>query len=640
MKLIKTIDAVGQVLCHDITQIIPGEFKGRKFKKGHIVKEEDIPVLLSLGKDNLYVWEKSEGMVHENEGALFLKELTAGENLDFSEIKEGKIDFIAACDGLLKIDVDALFDLNCVGEIMMATLHNNFIVNKNTIKGKILNYNISIIIMLIALTAIIFNLSINLYIQKDIKNQLNTLASNAKNTVLINSPDFFPNNNIPPKPPKFNQHQTNNQDNIETDKNIVPPSDPSENQNNISSHLYSDNNDSFKYYLMLDRSLKEPLTLLNANFILLDENQNTITPLHENFDYSAIIEEISSKNSKAMRLNETTYVNFDFSDNKYMAVIQPIADKDFSFLGWIIIYSNVQKMQELKFYINIILLLILISSAFITVIFSSKLSKNISKPLSDLNEQISSISDRNFGNKIQIPVFDELDELVNNINSMSEKLGDYDKAQKIFLENMSHEFRTPLMSIQSYAEGIKYSVIDNDTAVEVILGEINRMKILIEDLLYLSRLNAIEENYKYSTLNFNEIIVRCIERMNLIVEKNNITISFNLPEEILYINGDEEKLSRAITNIITNCVRYANSLISINLIILGHNKIQLTISDDGTGFDTNDFSNIFKRFYKGSKGNFGLGLSISKNIIEQLGGTISARNLEKGAIFTIILPLL
>lgn len=196
------------------------------------------------------------------------------------------------------------------------------------------------------------------------------------------------------------------------------------------------------------------------------------------------------------------------------------------------------------------------------------------------------------------------------------------------------------MSIQSYAEGIKYSVIDNDTAVKVILGEINRMKILIEDLLYLSRLNAIEENYKYSTLNFNEIIVRCIERMNLIVEKNNITISFNLPEEILYINGDEEKLSRAITNIITNCVRYANSLISINLIILGHNKIQLTISDDGTGFDTNYFSNIFKRFYKGSKGNFGLGLSISKNIIEQLGGTISARNLEKGAIFTIILPLL
>ncbi|MBO3443108.1 molybdopterin-binding protein [Clostridium sp. CCUG 7971] len=132
MRQIKTVDAVGQILCHDITKIIPGEFKGRAFKKGHIVREEDIPVLLSLGKDNLYVWEKTEGMVHENDGAIFLKEISAGENLDFSEIKEGKIDFIASLDGMLKIDVDTLFKLNCIDDIMMATLHNNFEVKKGT----------------------------------------------------------------------------------------------------------------------------------------------------------------------------------------------------------------------------------------------------------------------------------------------------------------------------------------------------------------------------------------------------------------------------------------------------------------------------------------------------------------------------
>ncbi|MGX4599895.1 molybdopterin-binding protein [Faecalimicrobium sp. JNUCC 81] len=132
MRQIKTVDAVGQILCHDITKIIPGEFKGRAFKKGHIVREEDIPVLLSLGKDNLYVWEKTEGMVHENDGAIFLKEISAGENLDFSEIKEGKIDFIASIDGMLKIDVDTLFKLNCIDDIMMATLHNNFEVKKGT----------------------------------------------------------------------------------------------------------------------------------------------------------------------------------------------------------------------------------------------------------------------------------------------------------------------------------------------------------------------------------------------------------------------------------------------------------------------------------------------------------------------------
>lgn len=130
MRKIKTVDALGHVLCHDITKIVPGEFKGRAFKKGHVVREEDIPVLLSLGKDNLYVWEKTEGLVHENDGALLLKELTAGENLEFSEIKEGKIDFIASTNGLLKIDVETLFELNCVDDIMLSTLHNNFIVHK------------------------------------------------------------------------------------------------------------------------------------------------------------------------------------------------------------------------------------------------------------------------------------------------------------------------------------------------------------------------------------------------------------------------------------------------------------------------------------------------------------------------------
>ena len=132
MKKIKTVDAIGHILCHDITKIIPGEFKGVAFKKGHIVKKEDIEVLLSLGKDHLYVWEKNEDMVHENDGAIFLKDLTAGENLDFSDIKEGKIDFISNKYGLLKIDVDTLLELNMIDDIMLSTIHNNFIVNKGT----------------------------------------------------------------------------------------------------------------------------------------------------------------------------------------------------------------------------------------------------------------------------------------------------------------------------------------------------------------------------------------------------------------------------------------------------------------------------------------------------------------------------
>ena len=106
MKLIRTVDAAGQVLCHDITQIIPGEFKGARFKKGHIIQPEDIPVLLSIGKENLYVWEKKPGILHEDEAAALLYKAAAGKNIHGTEPKEGKIELIADCDGLLKIDRD------------------------------------------------------------------------------------------------------------------------------------------------------------------------------------------------------------------------------------------------------------------------------------------------------------------------------------------------------------------------------------------------------------------------------------------------------------------------------------------------------------------------------------------------------
>ena len=130
MKEIRTVDAVGQILCHDITQIIKDQKKGVLFKKGHVVREEDIPALLSVGKEHLFVWEKKEGMLHENEAAEILYKISAGEHMHGSEIKEGKIELIADCDGLLKIRRDALQAVNSLGEMMIASRHGNFPVRK------------------------------------------------------------------------------------------------------------------------------------------------------------------------------------------------------------------------------------------------------------------------------------------------------------------------------------------------------------------------------------------------------------------------------------------------------------------------------------------------------------------------------
>ena len=130
MKLIRTEDAVGQVLCHDITQIIPGITKDARFRKGHIVKEDDIPVLLSLGKDHLYVWEKDNTVYHENEAAQILCDVCINEHMNPSPVKEGKIELSSSCDGLFCIDVERLDAVNDIDQIMIASRHTNTPVKK------------------------------------------------------------------------------------------------------------------------------------------------------------------------------------------------------------------------------------------------------------------------------------------------------------------------------------------------------------------------------------------------------------------------------------------------------------------------------------------------------------------------------
>ena len=130
MKLVKTEDSVGHVLCHDITQIIKDEKKGPVFKKGHIVRPEDIPVLLSVGKDSLYVWENDENMLHEDEAAAILRDICMNENMKASEPSEGKIELTAETDGLLLIDLERLRAVNALGDMMIATRASGFMVKK------------------------------------------------------------------------------------------------------------------------------------------------------------------------------------------------------------------------------------------------------------------------------------------------------------------------------------------------------------------------------------------------------------------------------------------------------------------------------------------------------------------------------
>jgi molybdenum cofactor synthesis domain-containing protein len=130
MKKIATADAVGHVICHDITRIIKDVVKDTAFHKGHIITEEDIPLLLSLGKDNIYVWEKNQNMLHENQAAEILRDICKNKNINYTEVREGKIELTAEIDGLFRVDTDRLNSINELDDITIASRHTNYPVKK------------------------------------------------------------------------------------------------------------------------------------------------------------------------------------------------------------------------------------------------------------------------------------------------------------------------------------------------------------------------------------------------------------------------------------------------------------------------------------------------------------------------------
>ncbi len=136
-KSISVTEAIGTVLAHDITEIRPGEFKGRAFKKGHIIRQEDICHLQRLGKENLFVLNIADDEMHEDDAAYALANELMGEGVKIKgEPKEGKINIVAETDGLLKINKDALLAFNMLGDVMCATIHSNTIVKKGqTVAG-------------------------------------------------------------------------------------------------------------------------------------------------------------------------------------------------------------------------------------------------------------------------------------------------------------------------------------------------------------------------------------------------------------------------------------------------------------------------------------------------------------------------
>ena len=201
--------------------------------------------------------------------------------------------------------------------------------------------------------------------------------------------------------------------------------------------------------------------------------------------------------------------------------------------------------------------------------------------------------------------------------------------QKQFFENASHELKTPLMSIQGYAEGLEEGIFNEPKkATRVILNETDKMTSLVNDILSISRLESGAYKLNKEPLNMKDFLAECLTSMEASIFERNLHIGFDVAEGT--IEADRTQMEKAVRNILTNAIRYAKTEIRIS-----YDGKHLVIWDDGTPISEESLKHLFERFYTGPNGNTGIGMSLTKEIVEQHGWKIKAENTAAGAQFVI-----
>ena len=210
--------------------------------------------------------------------------------------------------------------------------------------------------------------------------------------------------------------------------------------------------------------------------------------------------------------------------------------------------------------------------------------------------------------------------------------------QQTFFQNASHELKTPLMAIQGYAEGIQAGVMDTGSAAEVILKESDRMTELVDELLDISKIDMGRQPLALSEMDVRELLYDSIRAVEPAAAGGGITITPDFPETPVMVSCNDTRLRRAVTNVLSNGVRYARSQLHLTC-RADKRHVTIQIQDDGDGIAEADLPHIFDRFYMGKSGKSGIGLALTREIIHLHKGTIRAYNGDSGAVFEISIPV-
>lgn len=388
----------------------------------------------------------------------------------------------------------------------------------------------------------------------------------------------------------------------------------------------------------------------NFSLVLLDDELNYGRGFNVDDLEASVSGDFETEISKAVSqdINEDGAKMISLSGLSYPCYTRAMVDNFGRVIGYIVIIAPRTEFYGMRISLSLYAFTIIFSSL-AALLVSAVLADSLTSNLRKLKLRVRAFAERKFDGPPPVYGHDEIGQLAGAFEDMAASIQEYDRNQKVFLQNASHELRTPLMCVRGYVEGIKDGVFtDTDSVCTQILDQVDRMEKLVNDIVYLSKIETADGMLQKEKCTLMDIVSESDSRVKGISLSSNISVQIrDIPDVFIY--ADADSLSGAVTNILSNCMRYASSCIVMTA-SADKSSVTLYIYDDGPGISQDALPHIFERFYKGKQGKFGLGLSIAKAVVEAHSGTIRAENRRAvcgpdgeeetiGALFEITLPI-
>lgn len=296
--------------------------------------------------------------------------------------------------------------------------------------------------------------------------------------------------------------------------------------------------------------------------------------------------------------------------------------------------------------IHVVLMSFVVAIAIISLLGVAVMTRNLIRPISSLTEATKAVKNENFNYRLNISRNDEIGQLAENFNLMQQQLAHNDELRKGFINDVSHDFQSPLMNIQGYSDLLQTDELRKEDRLQyaaIIQRESKRLSNLTKQLLILTSLDQASYSLQRNSVRLDEQLKEIIRKSQWRINERELELSYKL--EPVAIQGDAELLMSVWDNLLSNAIKYSElgSIISITCREV-HGEIQIIFKDTGIGISNEQLAQIFVRFYRvdtaRKKDGTGLGLSIVKKVVELHGGQVNVTSkVGKGSTFVIKLPI-